>query len=235
MARGETLEQLVTKLRIATRHDPNPALSKNVQPLFEQTIRDTQERLYDQFDWPFLKVQRDKVLAAGQRYYDFPADMDLERIDQVDVRHGGVWYAVERGISLDHYSSIDSDADVRDDPVQRWDVRDTGTKEQVEVWPVPLTDDAPLRFSGIRKLKPLLAASDRADIDSQLIVLYAKAELSTGDDKQLALQQAANRLETLQGRVVKTRRNGFNIGGCPDEREDTRRYPRGPGIARIQP
>jgi hypothetical protein len=39
---------------------------------FEQTLRDTQERLYDEFDWPFLKVQRDKVLAAGQRYYDVP-------------------------------------------------------------------------------------------------------------------------------------------------------------------
>jgi hypothetical protein len=39
MARGVTLGELVTKLRIAARYDPNPALSKNMVPLFEQTIR----------------------------------------------------------------------------------------------------------------------------------------------------------------------------------------------------
>lgn len=236
MARGVTLGELVTKLRIAARYDPNPALSQNMEPIFQQTLKDTQERLYDEFDWPFLKVQRDKVLSAGQRYYDVPTDLNLERIIAVDVRHGDQWLPVERGITLDHYSSRDSDADQREDPAQRWDVVDTGSGEQIEVWPVPASDGIKLRFSGIRKLKPLIAQADKADLDDQLIVLYSAGELLGGAKNpaaQLKLSQGKNRLETLQGRVTKTRRNGFVLGGgsC----DDGRAYPRGAAVVAVQP
>lgn len=236
MARGETLGSLVSKLRIAARYDPNPALSQNMVPLFEQTLRDTQERLYDEFDWSFLKVERDKLLEAGQRYYDIPTDLNLERINAVDVWYGGQWVPVERGISLDNYTMINSDADAREDPVQRWDVKDTGDGEQIEVWPVPASNGAILRFSGIRKLKPLIAQSDRADLDDQIIVLFSAGELLGGSKNpvaQVKLSQAKKRLETLQGRVVQRRKRSFNIGGASCE-DDGGRFPRGPGIVSVQ-
>lgn len=234
MARGVTLGELVTKLRIAARYDPSPALSKNMGPLFEQTLQAVQERLYDEFDWPFLKVQRDKALGAGQRYCDVPEDMNLERILTVDVLVGDVWEPVERGISLDDYSLCNSDRGARRDPIEKWDVVDTGDGEQVEVWPLPASNNVTLRFSGIRKLKPLVDQEHKADLDDQLIVLFAAGEIMAGKgdaDAQMKLQQGKNRLATLQGRVTH-RRRGFVLGGSPCP-EDHRR--RGPVVVATQP
>jgi hypothetical protein len=228
VARGTTLGELVTKLRIAARYDPAPSLSLNMVPLMQQTIRDTQERLYDEFDWSYLKVSRDKELSAGQRYYDFPVDLNLERISKVDVLYGDRWIPVERGIDLDHYNARNSDNDEREDPVQRWDVVDTGSGEQLEVWPIPASDDMTLRFRGIRNLTPLVANADRADLDDQLIVLFAAAELLGGaknDVGKMKLAQGAERLEKLQGRVTKTRRNTFILGGGPASCEPVDRTP----------
>lgn len=222
MARGKSFGELIADLRIAARYDPNPALSLNLVPLMQSTIRNTQERLYDEFDWPFLRVRRDKVLSAGQRYYDIPVDLNLERIIAVDVQDGGKWIPVERGITLDHYSSIDSDLDHRNDPVRRWEVMDTGSGEQIEVWPIPATDGALLRFTGIRKLKPLVENGDNADLDDQLIVLFAAGELMGGvknPDAQIKFSQGKKRKEILQGRVTKRRNNSFVLGGevpCSD-------------------
>lgn len=235
MSRGQTLGELVTKLRIATRHDPNPALSQNMAPLFEQTLRDVQERLYDEFDWPFLKVQRDKALGAGQRYCDLPDDMNLERIIAVDVLVGGIWEPVERGVTLDHYSASNSDLNARRDPIERWDVVDTGDGEQIEVWPLPTSNGTTIRFSGIRNLKPLVEQSDTADLDDQLIVLFASGEILAGKndpDAQMKLQQGKNRLNTLQSRTTKTRHNGFVLGGGSCRERDRR--PRGPAIVAVQ-
>jgi hypothetical protein len=236
MARGLTLGTLTDQLRLAARYDPNPALSLNVLPMMQQLLRDTQERLYDEFDWPFLKITRDKILAAGQRYYDIPTDINLERILAVDVRYGDQWLPVERGIDVDHYNAHDSDADVRIDPVVRWDVKDTGTGEQVEVWPIPVSNGLALRFKGIRKLTPMIETADRADIDSQLIVLFAAGELLGGaknPQAQLKINQASHRLEVLQGRVTKTRNNSFVLGGdgAPEARDTS---PRTPQVAYVR-
>ena len=220
MSRGTTLGTLTEQLRISARYDPNPALSLNILPMMQQLLRDTQERLYDEFDWPFLRITQDKMLSAGQRYYDLPADLNLERIISVDVRYGERWLPVERGIDVAHYNQIDSDLDARADPAVRWEVKDTGDGEQIEVWPVPESDGIALRFTGIRKLTPLVEMSDRADIDDQLIVLYAASELLGGaknPQAQLKANQASHRLKTLQGRVTKTRTNMFVLGGAAPE------------------
>ena len=224
MARGTTLGSLVTQLRLAARYDPAPALSLNMVPMMEQLLKDTQERLYDEFDWPFLRVRRDKIMAAGQRYYDIPDDMNLERIVAVDIRNNGKWLPVERGITLDHYNAFDSDADARTDPVLRWEIMDTGAGEQVEVWPIPASDGAQLRFTGFRKLTPLVEQADQADLDDQLIVLFAAGELLGGAKNPMAeakFKQGSRRMAILQGRVTKRRDNGFVLGGAPvDHSED---------------
>lgn len=236
MARGVTLGELINKLRIAARYDPNPALSKQFEPLFRQTLADVQERLYDQFDWPFLKVRRDKTLAPGERYYDVPDDMNLERVNSVDVLVGGLWQPVERGITLDNYSASNSDLGGRRDPVERWDVVDTGDGEQIEAWPMPASAGGTLRFSGIRKLKPLVDDDDRADLDDQLIICFSAAEILAGrndNEAQLKLNQGSARLKLLQGRVTKTRRGGFVLGGSPCDDDIGR--PRGVTVVATQP
>jgi hypothetical protein len=230
VARGTTLGELVTQLRLKAKLGPDPSLSRNMEPRMQQDLRMEQERLYDDFDWPFLKITADKTISAGERYYDVPTTMNLERIIRVDIKWGSRWVPVERGISTDHYNQHDSDLDVRVDPVRRWDVKDTGSGEQIEVWPVPLTNGLALRFTGIRKLKPLVSLSDIADLDDQMIVGFAAAQMlaSKGDaDAQLVLQSAKARQTMLQGRVTKTRRNRFGLGtgGLGDECAPTDRTP----------
>lgn len=227
MARGTTLGELVTQLRLEARYDSNPALSLNVEPMMKHVLRTTQEWLYDDYDWPFLKVTRDKGIEAGSRYYDVPTDMNLERIIQVDYRWSDKWLPIDRGISLDHYNMHDSDNDDRADPVLRWDVKDTGSGEQVEVWPIP-SEDSTMRFTGIRKITPLIANADIADLDDQVIVLYAAAEiLASAKDAsaQVKLQKAKQRVERLQGRSIKRRRNSFSLGGESMPRDHRRPTP----------
>jgi hypothetical protein len=225
MARGTTFGELVNQLRVEARLDPSPAMSLNMTGTMEQTLRRTQERLYDEFDWPFLKVTRGIQAQAGSRYYNIPDGMNLERIQSVDYRWADQWIPVHRGISLDHYNAFDSDNDERADPVQRWDVTDTGDGLQIEIWPLPTINNNEVRLTGIRNLKPLLSRADIADLDDQMIVLYAASEILGGAKSelgQLKLQQASARKKTLQGRVSKTRSNSFSLNGPKPEENGAR-------------
>jgi hypothetical protein len=219
MARGKTLGELVNDLRITARMDPNPALSINMVPLLKLTLNREQERLYDDFDWPFMRIRRDVTLQAGQRYYDIPADLNLERIEKVEYLYGSEWRDLTRGIGQEQYSSIDSDNGERSDPTLRWDVLDTGTREQVEFWPIPLTDDQIVRFTGIGKLGTMVNDADRALLDDQMLVNFAAAEIVKDDRLASELRaKAVTRFNTLKGRVTQTRTNTFGLGtGAPDD------------------
>jgi len=223
--RGATLAQMVNDLRIEARFDPDPALSVNIVPLLKRTLVRTQEFLYDEFDWPFLRVTRDINIEAGSRYYDFPDDLNLERVQRMDVLYGDQWRPVERRIDLDHYNAHDSDTDQRLDPVQLWDVIDTGDAPQIEIWPVPATAGR-IRLTGIRSLSSLVEDADRADLDDMMIVLYAAGELlatAKDDLAEVKFSQAKARRDTMQGRTTKTRNNRFSLGGCPPEPEERER------------
>jgi hypothetical protein len=121
--------------------------------------------------------------------------MNLERIIAVDVLVGGVWQPVERGITLDHYSACNSDAGARRDPVERWDVVDTGDGEQIEVWPIPATNGGTLRFSGIRKLKPLVATATRPTSTTSSLSLLG-GELLAGRRTTTKLRSSCSRART---------------------------------------
>jgi hypothetical protein len=228
MARGTSLGELVNQLRLAAGRDPNPALSISTLDQMKQFLRQEQERLYDEFDWPFLQVTRDKTLEAGSYFYDVPEDMNLERIQKVDILSNGHWLPVDRGISLDQYNVQDSDEGLRSDPVSRWDVKDTGDGAQIEVWPIPATDGSTLRFTGIRKLRPLIANDDTADLDDQMVVNFVAADILAAEGNEAAttkLAKAKSRMVTLQGRVTKSRTNTLSFAGRPSE-DCGRRAPR---------
>lgn len=222
MARGTTLGELVVQLRNACKLDTNAALSVSLMPSFKQMLRQEQERLYDEYDWPHMFVYADKQLAAGSRYYDVPTNMNLERIQKVDVKYGGVWLPVERGIDLTDYDVHDSDFDARAEPTMKWELRDTGSGPQIEVWPIPInnydstTGDGTLRIRGIRKLAALVAETDTADLDDYMIVDYCAAEyyvgVGDGESAKIKLQRATARRDTLQSRMSRTRHKSFSLG-----------------------
>jgi len=175
MARGTSLSQLRDQLRAEIGASPNPAMGTNQVHQMNLLLSRTQERLWADFDWPLFLVTRDIELKDGQRYYAFPNDLDFGRINHTEVKYSGVWRPMEYGIGNADYNFMDSDEGERQDPSLKWATYEGGS--QFEVWPIPASNDMTLRFTGIRKLAPLIADTDVCELDDHLLTLYAAAEL----------------------------------------------------------
>jgi len=192
MPRGTQFGQLVDQFREEAGHAVSRALGQNELPGIKAILRRTYRRLHSDFEWPHLRVYRDKTLAAGEQYYALPADLLSDRIAQAWVREQGTdwWYDLIYGIGLDAYNTVHSFRDEREDFPCRWQVWE---EEQFEVWPVPATSDHTVRFYGVRAPKPLTDENETVDLDDDLIVLYAVAEMlarERSSDAELKLQQA---------------------------------------------
>lgn len=184
----------------------------------KQKLARAQQLLYDDYDWPFLRERFVLQLNAGQRYYTMPAGLNIERIEETYLYYGTLPRPMERGIEEEDFASFNSDNGVMADPALKWDVRWTGTSEQIEIWPIPASQNN-MVFRGIRNLRPLLADADVCDIDDQVIVLTCAGELLAKSDSSssaMLVKLAGNRLERLKSRMrgaAKRYRQG--MGGTP--------------------
>lgn len=221
MARGTSLGQLLDDLRAEVGHSLQPNLGKSTRDVLINMLQRTQRRLWDDYSWPFLRITRDITIGAGQRYYDIPNDLVFERIERVETKHGDVWTKLKYGISSEDYNQHDSDRGVRSSPVRRYDAYENN---QIELWPIPAnnTDAATgmnsVRVTGIKNLSPFVADSDTADLDDQLIVLYAAAEVLTRQkqsDANNKLGQAQAHYARLKARMAKS--ETFVISGGEPE------------------
>lgn len=202
MARNTQLLKLLEMLRAETGKSTLVSAGLDTVPAQKQKLQRVQETLYDAYAWPFLRVFPDKTLSAGQRYYDAPTNLNFDRIEKVVIWNSGQPIPVERGISFEQYASYDSESGVRMDPVLRWDLRWNDTATQIEVWPIPASNNQRLQFQGIRPLRPLIANDDRADLDDQLIVLFAASELlsrQSSKDADKVEKAAQKRWQTVTG------------------------------------
>ena len=212
MARNTTLQVLLDDLRAEAGHSIASNFGQATETMLLKMLNRTQRRLWEDFAWPFLRIKSDIVMAAGQRYYDIPSDLTLERVEQAHFGWGNHWDKVNFGISAGHYNQYDSDADVRSWPIMQYDAYGS-VAGQIEVWPVPSnngsasTKEGVLRLQGIKNLNPLGAKTDTADLDDQLIVLFAASELlarQKSPDAQLKMQQAQAHYNRIKGRLSKT-------------------------------
>lgn len=216
MARNVTLNELTRQVRAESRLSTSNSRGLDDLENVQQMIRRVQETLYDDYDWPFMRVDKEaatKNLQAGQRYYDFPETMNMERAFSLWTNSTSVWTKLPQGISLTEYTQINSDDNFRADPVLKWDIVN---ETQYEVWPMPASDGSQVRFDGIKKLTPLLQPDDRADLDDRMIVLFVSAEILAANkqpDAQLKLQLAQQRRAKMQGRLVSQKR--LVMGGSP--------------------
>ena len=204
MARGTQLGTLVTMLKAECRQSSSVALGIDKTDTYKRLLRRHQETLYLAADWPHLRQFFTKALSAGSRYYDVPSGLNLERIESARVKFNSYPHPIERGIGEDQYASLDPDNDERADPVRRWDLRWTGSASQIEVWPLPASNDQTLRFKGIRNLRALTSDDDVADLDDNMIVLYAAAEVlapTKAEDAKAKLSAGIALFNTLKGRV----------------------------------
>ena len=214
MARGTTLGEMILMLREECGHATSAALGQNTLPRMKRVLQRTQEFLWGDYTWPHLRVYREESILAGQRYYSFPADLAFDRVENVHVRYDDCWRPVCYGIELEHYNAQDPELDDRDDPVLRWQAHEG---DQYEVWPLPASNGLRLRFEGIKKLAPFVADADRADLDDNLIVMFAAAEIlakQKGADGQAKAQVAGKLYSQLKGQQSKNRM--FTMGGGRD-------------------
>lgn len=202
MARKTQLTSLVAQLRAETNRSQNVNIGVGELDNLKELLRRNQELLYEEHDWPHMEVERSISLAAGQRYYDFPSDLDYERIEEIAFKYAGAYVDLTRGISLKDYSKFDSNAATpeRSSPAVKWDIRHTGTTEQFEIWPIP-NEAGTVYLRGIKTLNPLVDETDRAELDDRLIVLFSAAELlarSNSGDAKAKAEQANKRMDKLK-------------------------------------
>lgn len=226
MALNTTLTDLIEQLRAEIGQSTDPAVSEGERAALVHSINRAYEFYHYDFDWPHLRVRSDKLTNAGQRYYDLPTDIDFDRVEQVETKFGGSWLPVVRGIENDDYDALDSESDTRLDPIIKWDLIDAGSGAQVEVWPLPATNNLTIRFTGFKKFSKLVSGSDQAVIDDRLIILGAAAKILTRIDDASAeevLAALGRRYALLKGRGVK---RGFTQPNFATGGERVSRSPR---------
>lgn len=218
MALGTTLGELITMLQAEIGASTNVSQAQGQNPGLLQILNRCQDFLYNDFDWPHLKIYNDYPLNAQQRYYAFnttPPFIDFKNVNGVWVNYSVAWTPIQAGITPVDYNYSNPDAGTYSDPVLKWDFYENGSGPMFEVWPVPAgTTTQKLRFRGKQQITKMVANSDRAILDDYLIVLMAAADLLTGLKKADAAskQQAFTRHYTML-RARETKKGQFVKGG----------------------
>lgn len=218
MARKSTLIDILNDFRAECRLSLNAAQNNQDRQRQVILLQRKQEWLWRDFDWPHLRVDRFIELQAGQRYYAPPSDIDIDRIQTISVQFDSAFVPLPAGIGDAEYTIYNSDLDDRTWPVQRWKLTED---EQIEVWPIPNSNYSPttldgrLRVTGIKRLAPFVADTDRADLDDRLITMHAAAEYlaqAGSQDAQLKLDQATTLYAKLRGQLMPRRKYGNMFG-----------------------
>lgn len=226
MPRGVSLGTLLDNLRNEAGLSSLVSLSINQKPQMIRLLQRTQRRLYAAHDWPFKHITTDKLTVAGQRYYDFPTNMDPEKAVRLSYRFGTQWIPIPRGITPAHYSAFDSDNLARNSPLQRWEYYGGAANVQFEAWPIPSINgtangDGTMRWSGVKSLAPLInESSDTCEIDSDVLVLFCAAEMLAGRDAKDAaakLQAAKDMLRDMKGDLKKRQQTAMGAGQTNSE------------------
>jgi hypothetical protein len=203
VARGATFLDLKTRVKALTGRHQSVAVGVDDIPKVEEAINTVYSALYLEHDWPHLRRVFDRVpLQSGQRYYDLPDGLNVERVESACVWWGLKNTPLDRGITAEHYNAYDSVNDDRVEPACRWDVRWTGDSDQLEIWPVPNTNEQELELVGIQDAPRLVADIDVCLLDDTLIVSYAAVMLSKDkDESEKILQFGQGHLATLHSRT----------------------------------
>lgn len=201
MPRGTQFDQLITMFREEAGQAVSRRQGQNTLPGVQAMLRRTYRRLHVDFDWPHLRVVREKTLQAGEQFYAFPPDLAYDRMEDTWVRENGrdIWYPLNYGIDIHHLNTVHSHQGEREDFPHAWELAEG---ETFEVWPIPVNNGDVVRFTGFTRPKPLTNGSDSVDLDDDLIVLYAVAEhlaRQKSADAEMKLQQARQHYLRLRG------------------------------------
>lgn len=201
MARGTAFSELFTRLRAETGRSTSVAVGVDDLDQLKEVLNSTYQTLYMNHDWAHLmKVFPRVTLNAGQRYYNFPTGLNSERVTRVVVWRDGIASDITRGIGPEEYNTYDPEADERSEPALAWDVRWTGSADQIEIWPLPSTNNQELQFTGVQAAPRLVNDTDLCLLDDDLVVLFAAAELLGDKGGKGKLSKAQDHLRLLKAR-----------------------------------
>lgn len=208
-----TFGEILTATRAEARLSTNPAVGPDANVRYKTLINRVYATLYDDYDWSHLRYQTPRVaISAGQRYYNMPAGIDANRIEEFIVWWSGEPVPVDPGIGPKEYAAFSSIDDERADPVLRYDLRSTSEGvTQIELWPVPSSSDMTFQITGPRAWAKLVNSSDICLLDDHLVSLYAATEILrpiSREDADQKLAAAGARLRQLRGRSVKSQTAG---------------------------
>ena len=213
MSRGTPLSQLRSMLKAEI--GDFSGTNSNRDALLNALLSNMQKRLGVEHYWPFLEREWDVDVPSGTQYVTLPTEtagdpesevsaINLDQLPTVKTLYTTQYWPVNYGISEDEYNTFNFALGQTSDPIQRWRLatnsNETSDPNQIEVWPVPGTDQT-LRFRGERTILPLVADSDTADLDDMMIVLFCAAEILTRakqPDGPLKMQAAQRQLQWLK-------------------------------------
>src|SRR5690606_34893090 len=99
--RNNTFLNLLVMLRNELGRSTNVAVGVDDVDRLKNQLNWAYEQLYETNDWPHLRKTSDPVLlSAGQRYYDFPTDMNYERLEAVWAWWSGQPRPMHRGVGF---------------------------------------------------------------------------------------------------------------------------------------
>jgi len=216
MALRSTLDEIVEMARDEARISTNSTRSVDHLAHVRQLVRRHYNSLLDDFSWKHLVLKREdamKPMSAGQRYYDFPADLNIMKFEAVWFLWGNQWCRLTEGIGLDQYNIKDSESDERSDPAERWAWYG---HNQFEIWPIPASGAGKVSFEGQKKGEKLVDGTNRADLDDIMVSLYVAGELLNENKQKDAAAAKISLANNRRGRMLASASissSGATLGG----------------------
>ena len=235
MALYSTFGDVLAMTRSEAGLSPDPAVGTAALERHKQTINRVYQQLYEKHDWSHLRYTAPRVqVQAGQRFYDFPAGINVNRAVEVMAWWANQPYPLTPGIEYrDRFAYRPEN---RVDPPQKFDLRATSAGvTQFELWPTPSGSTVQIEIVGTRAAPKLVNSIDIVLLDDYLVALYAAEALARPVNKDRAdglLAAALQHFQTLRGndRLPETEGSTAMRLGIPDER---RGLIRGKAVVRI--
>lgn len=201
---GSLRQELRDRLGFAaqgTQSGPNAAI-------MDSFLRQAQTMLYWEFDWKYLIKTTDITSQIGQNFYDWPNDVDPDRLISVVIVDNAAAtpniYPLIEGIDWQH-----DNYNTPQGRPERYERRN-----QIEIWPEPDRSTFDIRLEYIQRLGAFTIDTDKATIEEDVILLFAiaagKAHYRHPDSNNY-LQQTERFLRRLKGKNMGLKR--FVRGG----------------------
>jgi hypothetical protein len=220
MAVNVPLSTLRRNLRAEIGSSLNPQQGVAAQASLDLMLDRQQRELWDAYTWRHLRIFRDIALAKGQAIYSYPADLPFEQVLKVWFAASNTaarWQTLLYGIS----PSMIPPSGPRSGTPYWWDnvtssAVPTSPIGQMTIMPTPSADGMLMRLEGQAAIGPLVADTDKCMLDSDLITLFAAAEILATQKAEVApmkLTKAQNHLRRLQQNQGGDKRVNRNMGG----------------------